>query len=166
MTKQKYLWWVLGSGALSASYSNIKQTNVFYEILSIASFLGRSISPDYKRKSNRRRSYSRSPTSDRRRLVSRKLVIILVSRIHSISIHLQENPQKSRCLGVFGLNVFTTREQIIKIFERYGTIDRVEVVIDAKVSLSGCCWFFFLYIYLRLLSTLKRFSFSRLVFLS
>lgn len=41
---------------------------------------------------------------------------------------------------MFGLNVYTTREQIIKIFERYGTIDRVQVVVDAKVSTFFVCF--------------------------
>lgn len=76
-----------------------------------------------KRRNNRRRSYSRSPYNDRRR---------------------PENPQKSRCLGVFGLNVHTTRETIIKIFEKYGSIERVQVVVDAKSGRSrGYCFVYF-----------------------
>lgn len=46
----------------------------------------------------------------------------------------QENPTPSRCLGVFGLSLYTTEQQINHIFSKYGPVDKVQVVIDAKVS--------------------------------
>lgn len=47
---------------------------------------------------------------------------------------LKEKPKKSRCLGVFGLSVYTTKDQIIQIFSKYGPIEHVQVVVDASVS--------------------------------
>lgn len=45
----------------------------------------------------------------------------------------RDNPCPSRCLGVFGLSIFTTEQQIHHIFSKYGPVERVQVVIDAKV---------------------------------
>ena len=50
---------------------------------------------------------------------------------------LQENPTPSRCLGVFGLSLYTTEQQIHHIFSKYGPVDKVQVVIDAKVSVMS-----------------------------
>lgn len=46
----------------------------------------------------------------------------------------RDNPKPSRCLGVFGLSVYTTEEELYHIFSKYGPVERVQVVIDAKVS--------------------------------
>lgn len=73
----------------------------------------RSYSPRSKRD---RRSNSHSPMSSRRR--------------HQGS---RENPQPSRCLGVFGLSVYTTEQELHHIFSKYGPVERVQVIIDAKV---------------------------------
>ncbi|KAJ6648047.1 Transformer-2 sex-determining protein [Pseudolycoriella hygida] len=86
----------------------------------------RSYSP-YKRRVDRRRSYSRSPYNDRRRHVGTR-----------------EKPKKSRCLGVFGLSVYTTKDQIIQIFSKYGPIEHVQVVVDASTGRSrGFCFVYF-----------------------
>lgn len=45
----------------------------------------------------------------------------------------RDNPKPSRCLGVFGLSVYTTENDLYNIFSKYGAVDRVQVVIDAKV---------------------------------
>lgn len=63
------------------------------------------------------RSHSRSPMSSRRRHVGNR-----------------DNPCPSRCLGVFGLSIYTTELQIHHIFSKYGPVERVQVVIDAKVN--------------------------------
>ncbi|KAI5710764.1 hypothetical protein M8J76_014228 [Diaphorina citri] len=56
----------------------------------------------------------------------------------------RENPQPSRCLGVFGLSIYTTEQQINHIFSKYGPVERVEVVIDAKTGRSrGFCFVYF-----------------------
>ncbi|XP_043463791.1 transformer-2 protein homolog beta-like isoform X7 [Leptopilina heterotoma] len=64
--------------------------------------------------------YSRSsPMSSRRRHVGNR-----------------DNPCPSSCLGVFGLSICTTEEQIYHIFSKYGPVKRVIVVIDAKTRRS------------------------------
>lgn len=45
----------------------------------------------------------------------------------------RDNPYPSRCLGVFGLSIYTTELQIHHIFSKYGPVERVQVIIDAKV---------------------------------
>ncbi|XP_026479024.1 transformer-2 protein homolog alpha-like isoform X2 [Ctenocephalides felis] len=72
---------------------------------------------------DRRRSHSRSPMSQRRR---------------------HENPTQSRCLGVFGLSVYTSESQINHIFSKYGPVERTVVVIDAQTGRSrGFCFVYF-----------------------
>lgn len=71
----------------------------------------------YSRDRHVYRSHSRSPMSSRRRHVGNR-----------------DNPCPSRCLGVFGLSIFTTEQQIHHIFSKYGPVERVQVVIDAKVK--------------------------------
>ncbi|XP_015592720.1 transformer-2 protein homolog beta isoform X2 [Cephus cinctus] len=73
------------------------------------------------------RSHSRSPMSSRRRHVGNR-----------------DNPCPSRCLGVFGLSIYTTEQQIHDIFSKYGPVWRVQVVIDAKTGRSrGFCFVYF-----------------------
>ncbi|XP_015522221.1 transformer 2 isoform X2 [Neodiprion pinetum] len=73
------------------------------------------------------RSHSRSPMSSRRRHVGNR-----------------DNPCPSRCLGVFGLSIYTTEQQIHQIFSKYGPVERVQVVIDAKTGRSrGFCFVYF-----------------------
>ncbi|CAG9772271.1 unnamed protein product [Ceutorhynchus assimilis] len=48
----------------------------------------------------------------------------------------REDPQPSRCLGVFGLSVYTTEDELYHIFNKYGPVERVQVVIDAKTARS------------------------------
>ncbi|XP_038220590.1 transformer-2 protein homolog alpha isoform X3 [Zerene cesonia] len=75
----------------------------------------------------RGRSHSHSPMSSRRRHMGDR-----------------ENPTPSRCLGVFGLSLYTTEQQIHHIFSKYGQVDKVQVVIDAKTGRSrGFCFVYF-----------------------
>ncbi|ENN75603.1 hypothetical protein D910_07944, partial [Dendroctonus ponderosae] len=48
----------------------------------------------------------------------------------------RDNPKPSNCLGVFGLSVYTTEDEIYHIFSKYGAVARVQVVIDAKTGRS------------------------------
>ncbi|CAK1551324.1 unnamed protein product [Leptosia nina] len=76
---------------------------------------------------SRGRSHSHSPMSSRRRHTGDR-----------------ENPTPSRCLGVFGLSLYTTEQQIHHIFSKYGNVDKVQVVIDAKTGRSrGFCFVYF-----------------------
>lgn len=63
-----------------------------------------------------RSSHSHSPMSSRRRHTGTR-----------------DNPKPSRCLGVFGLSVYTTEDELFHIMSKYGPVERVQVVIDAKV---------------------------------
>ena len=72
------------------------------------------------RSRSRRRSYSRSPSYHRR-------IRYYGSR---------ENPFKSRVVGIFGLSSVTNEVKLIEIFERFGTIEHVSIVHDAKTGNS------------------------------
>ncbi|KRX25076.1 Transformer-2 -like protein beta, partial [Trichinella nelsoni] len=41
-----------------------------------------------------------------------------------------ENPPTSRCLGVFGLSLYTTERDLHQLFSRYGKVDDVQLVYD------------------------------------
>lgn len=77
--------------------------------------------------SPRRRSRSRSPAYGRRRNVSNG-----------------EHPKPNRCLGVFGLSIYTTERQIREIFSKYGNLESVQVIFDAKTGRSrGFCFVYY-----------------------
>nr|AWK28252.1 transformer-2b [Nilaparvata lugens] len=72
-------------------------------------------------------SHSRSPMSTRKRHIGNR-----------------DNPLPGRCLGVFGLNIYTTENQVLNIFSKYGPVDKVQIVIDAKSGRSrGFCFVYF-----------------------
>ncbi|XP_060529515.1 transformer-2 protein homolog alpha-like isoform X4 [Cylas formicarius] len=85
-------------------------------------------------------SYSRSPSRDRkyRDDRSRRRDDRDYSRRDSRRRHLsaRDNPKPGRCLGVFGLSVYTTEDELYHIFSKYGPVERVQVVIDAKTGRS------------------------------
>ncbi|XP_053610213.1 transformer-2 protein homolog beta isoform X2 [Plodia interpunctella] len=94
----------------------------------------RSRSRSYSPRGSYRRSHSHSPMSSRRRHMGDR----------KQAAHLVENPTPSRCLGVFGLSLYTTEQQINHIFSKYGNVDKVQVVIDAKTGRSrGFCFVYF-----------------------
>ena len=68
--------------------------------------------------SSRRKSYSRSPMSARRRHVGSR-----------------EKPEEGTCLGVFGLSLYTTERELDKEFSKFGPLQKVQVVLDGKVSI-------------------------------
>jgi transformer-2 protein len=90
------------------------------------------------------RSHSRSPMSSRRRHVGSRVSLTnlgnyllnssVCSKYFTDSFAFQDNPQPSRCLGIFGLSIYTTEQQLHHIMSKYGPVERVQVVIDAKVS--------------------------------
>ncbi|XP_011500657.1 PREDICTED: transformer-2 protein homolog alpha isoform X2 [Ceratosolen solmsi marchali] len=81
----------------------------------------------YSRDRNMYRSHSRSPMSSRRRHVGNR-----------------DNPCPGRCLGVFGLSICTSEQQLYHIFSKYGPVERVVVVIDAKTKRpKGFCFVYF-----------------------
>ena len=46
----------------------------------------------------------------------------------------QENPEPTRCLGVFGMGLYTTETELQHVFAKYGPLEKVQVVKDAKVT--------------------------------
>ncbi|XP_063536773.1 transformer-2 protein homolog beta isoform X3 [Cydia strobilella] len=87
----------------------------------------RSRSRSYSPRGSYRRSTSHSPMSSRRRHQGDR-----------------ENPTPSRCLGIFGLSLYTTEQQINHIFAKYGPVEKVQVVIDAKTGRSrGFCFVYY-----------------------
>ncbi|XP_054285887.1 transformer-2 protein homolog alpha-like isoform X2 [Macrosteles quadrilineatus] len=105
----------------------------------------RSRSGSYSPHSRRRdRSHSRSPMSNRRRHNGNRKEFKEERKSKYQELHDRENPQPSRCLGVFGLSIYTTEQQLHHIFSKYGPVERVQVVIDAKSGRSrGFCFVYF-----------------------
>jgi len=48
----------------------------------------------------------------------------------------RDDPKPSQCVGVFGLSIYTTKNELTRIFEKFGPLDRVQVVVDAKTGRS------------------------------
>jgi len=48
----------------------------------------------------------------------------------------RENPEISNCLGVFGLNFHTTERDLEKEFSKFGTLEKVQVVLDGPSKRS------------------------------
>ncbi|VDP96635.1 unnamed protein product [Trichobilharzia regenti] len=56
---------------------------------------------------------------------------ILMSFVHSRRfLGPRENPNPSRCLGVFGLSLHTQERNLYDIFSQYGNIEDVQLVFD------------------------------------
>lgn len=66
-----------------------------------------------------RREYSKSPMSSRRRHVGNR-----------------DQPESSKCIGVFGLSLYTTERELEKEFGRYGHLEKVQVVLDGHSGRS------------------------------
>jgi len=73
---------------------------------------------DYRHRSDYR-DHSRSPMSSRRRHVGNR-----------------ENPPTGRCLGIFGLSIYTQERDLKEVFTKYGPIDEVQIVYDAQSGRS------------------------------
>ncbi|XP_046865727.1 transformer-2 sex-determining protein isoform X2 [Drosophila willistoni] len=58
--------------------------------------------------------------------------------------HTRDRPQASRCIGVFGLNTNTTQHQVRELFNKFGPIERIQMVIDAHTHRSrGFCFIYY-----------------------
>lgn len=58
---------------------------------------------------------------------------------------LQDNPRQSRCLGVFGLSLYTQERDLREVFEHYGPIEDLQIVYDHQTGRSRG----FAFIYMR-----------------
>ncbi|XP_016997989.2 transformer-2 sex-determining protein isoform X2 [Drosophila takahashii] len=86
---------------------------------------------------SRSRSGSQSPAHQSRRRSSRDRDR---QRMHKA----REHPQASRCIGVFGLNTNTSQHKVRELFNKYGPIERIQMVIDAHTHRSrGFCFIYF-----------------------
>jgi transformer-2 protein len=47
---------------------------------------------------------------------------------------MKDVPDPSRVLGVFGLSLYTTERELYSIFNKFGSIEKVTVVLDAQVT--------------------------------
>lgn len=66
-----------------------------------------------------RRSRSRSPMSSRRRHTGNR-----------------DDPEPSKCLGVFGLSLYTQERDLREVFSRYGSLDECNIVYDRQSGRS------------------------------
>ncbi|XP_053673684.1 transformer-2 protein homolog beta-like [Anopheles nili] len=108
----------------------------------------RSRSVEHHRRSRRSRSDSRdryrSHSRDRYRHGSRNRSVVRgrvsyrksPSSSHSRTRIRVDSPEPTRCLGVFGLSVYTTEPYLIDIFCHFGTVEKAIVIYDAKTRLS------------------------------
>lgn len=104
----------------------------------------RSPRRDDSPRNHKGKSYSRSPSRERSRRDRRRddrdrdRDRDHSSRRDSRRRHTgtRDNPKPSRCLGVFGLSVYTTEDELYHIMSKYGPVERVQVVIDAKTGRS------------------------------
>lgn len=56
----------------------------------------------------------------------------------------RDHPQASRCVGVFGLNTNTTQQKVRELFNKFGPIERIQMVVDAHTFRSrGFCFIYF-----------------------
>ena len=50
--------------------------------------------------------------------------------------YFQETPKTSRCLGVFGLSLYTQERDLKEVFSRYGPVEDIQVVYDHQTGRS------------------------------
>jgi transformer-2 protein len=48
----------------------------------------------------------------------------------------RENPRPSKCLGIFGMSSNTSERDLREIFERYGRVDSVKIIMDHATGRS------------------------------
>ncbi|XP_065560793.1 transformer-2 protein homolog alpha-like [Artemia franciscana] len=84
-----------------------------------------------------RRYRSRSRSRDRRRSYrSRSRSAGRHSRSGRNNYSRDEQPEPSRCLGIFGMSLYTTEHELHHVLSKYGPLEKVQVVKDAKTGRS------------------------------
>merc|ERR1719153_118663 len=79
----------------------------------------RSRSRSKSLKRSRGRDHSRSPMSSRRRHLGNR-----------------EDPKPSKCIGIFGLSLYTTERELEAEFGKFGPMEKVQVVLDGHSGRS------------------------------
>merc|ERR1719153_1158270 len=79
----------------------------------------RSRSRSKSLKRSRGRDHSRSPMSSRRRHLGNR-----------------EDPTPSKCIGIFGLSLYTTERELEAEFGKFGPMEKVQVVLDGHSGRS------------------------------
>ncbi|EDV37594.2 uncharacterized protein Dana_GF13528, isoform A [Drosophila ananassae] len=93
---------------------------------------------------SRRRSRSRSRSPSGMESPAPRHHSGRTSRDRQRMIQARDRPQASRCIGVFGLNTFTTQQKVRELFNKFGPIERIQMVIDAHTHRSrGFCFIYF-----------------------
>ena len=92
----------------------------------------RSRSRSRQSRSRSRSRYSRRSNTSRSRSKSRSRSFPRPTKVNGD----RENPNVSKCLGVFGLNFTTTETDLDREFRRYGKIEKVQVVLDGPTKRS------------------------------
>ncbi|KRZ18098.1 Transformer-2 -like protein beta [Trichinella zimbabwensis] len=90
----------------------------------------RSSSRDRRRRRTRTRSISRSRSRDRGRHGRRRSKSRSPMSNRKRHLAPRENPPTSRCLGVFGLSLYTTERDLHQLFSKYGKVDDIQLVYD------------------------------------
>lgn len=76
--------------------------------------------------------------------VTISFITIIFDLLYFFYWFLKDNPVQSNVLGIFGLSVSTTEQQINQIFSKYGPLERVNIVLDSKTGRSrGFCFVYF-----------------------
>jgi transformer-2 protein len=96
----------------------------------------------FSRSRSRSRSRRKSSSHRHRRSRSRRRCRC-ASRSRSPSYHrrrryygTRENPNKSRVLGVFGLSCLTSEHTLMDVFGKFGPIEHISIIVDAKTGNS------------------------------
>lgn len=54
---------------------------------------------------------------------------------------MKESIPPSRVLGIFGMSIFTRRDDLEKIFSEFGAIEKVELIYNRQVNVHVVTWF-------------------------
>ena len=64
------------------------------------------------------------------------VLLILTMLIELCFLPIKENPEESRCLGVFGLSLYTQERDLREMFTRWGPVEEVQIVYDHQTGRS------------------------------
>ena len=65
------------------------------------------------------------------------LQFVIIYRIYVV--FLQEAPPEGKCLGIFGLSLYTSEKEVRDMCDRYGEVDTCQIVYDHAVSMYILC---------------------------